>query len=145
MVSKNKNKDTYTQVLIACILGALSILLGAFSAHGLEALVKTGHLLKHYLDVFEKAVRYQMYHSIVLFVCALFNLFYKNDVFRLSFWIIFSGIILFSGSLYWIALQDIIHIAFPRFLFWITPLGGMLMVVGWLWMIRDIYLFKRTS
>lgn len=136
----NKNKLIKTQIIIAAIMGAFSIILGAFSAHGLESLVHTNKLSEHYFNVFEKAVKYQMYHSIVLLVLTLFNLLQKNISFKASYWFIFTGIILFSGSLYWIALQNLVHIAFPRFLFWITPLGGLLMIVGWLWIIRDIYL-----
>lgn len=134
-----KNKPIKQQMFIASFLGSLSIVLGAFSAHGLEGLVKSGILEPHYIQVFEKAVKYQIYHSIVLLILALFNLSHKNILFLNSFRIMLTGIILFSGSLYWIALQQIIHIPFPHFLFWITPLGGLFMIVGW------VYIFIESK
>ncbi|GAB4452009.1 MAG: DUF423 domain-containing protein [Bacteroidia bacterium] len=133
----NKN-NILSKIYIACISGALSIILGAFSAHGLENLVKQNILSLHYFEVFEKAVRYQMYHSIVLLILVLTNFITSQNIFKASFYTLLIGMILFSGSLYWIALQSIIHIDFPKYLFWITPLGGILMITGWIWIIVDI-------
>lgn len=128
----NNNKAIKIQLIISSLLGALSIILGAFSAHALENLVQQQILPEHYFQVFEKAVKYQMYHAILLLVLSLFN-YQKNQlVFQKSFFITLAGILLFSGSLYWISTQQIIHLAFPHFLFWITPLGGLLMITGWM-------------
>lgn len=138
----NRN-NILSKIYIACISGALSIILGAFSAHGLENLVQQNILSLHHFEVFEKAVRYQMYHSIVLLILALVNFIASQNIFKTSFYTLLIGTILFSGSLYWIALQSIIHIDFPKYLFWITPLGGLLMITGWLWIIIDIRKINR--
>lgn len=132
------NKDNhFTKVYISALLGALGIVLGAFSAHGLEKLVENEIIPFHHLNVFEKSVKYQMYHSIVLLILSITNLVLQKNVFHKSYWIILLGLILFSGSLYWIVLQNIIHVTFPKFLFWITPLGGLLMIIGWVFIIFD--------
>lgn len=135
--------NIFSKIYIACISGALSIILGAFSAHGLENLVQQNILSPHHFEVFEKAVRYQMYHSIVLLILALVNFIASQNIFKVSFYTILIGLILFSGSLYWIALQSLIHIAFPKYLFWITPLGGLLMITGWIWIVVDIRKMNR--
>lgn len=126
---KNKIKG---QLFIAAFMGAFSIILGAFSAHGLEAYVNSGILSRHNLEVFEKGVKYQMNGAIVLLILSLINRLQLNIIFLWSFRLLVAGIICFSGSLYFIALQNLIHIFFPRFLFWITPLGGFLMIVAWI-------------
>ncbi len=141
---KNKtNRDLFTQLSIACVLGALSIVLGAFSAHALEKSVASNIMSQHHFEIFEKAVKYQMYHSIVLLILALFNILQKNTFFKISFLIIFLGIILFSGSLYWISMQSILAVCFPHFLFWITPLGGFLMIIGWIFILIETHKFFK--
>jgi len=134
----NIKNNFLIQIVLASFCGALSVMFGAFSAHTLENLVKNGILNIHSLQVFEKGVKYQFYHSIVLLILALFNFISNKEVFKLSFWFIFAGILFFSGSLYWISLQEIIHINFPKTLFWITPLGGLLFILGWILIIFDI-------
>lgn len=140
MINKNNH---FGKIYISALLGALGIVLGAFSAHGLEKLVENQIITLHHLNVFEKAVKYQMYHSIVLLVLSISNLIFQKNVFQKSYWMLFGGLILFSGSLYWIALQNLIHIAFPKFLFWITPLGGLLMIIGWIFIIIDTHSLKN--
>ncbi|GIX41275.1 MAG: UPF0382 membrane protein [Leptospiraceae bacterium] len=129
-------KQFQIQIWIACISGAISIILGAFSAHGLEKLVQQNIILERHIEIFEKAVRYQMYHSLLLVILAIFNILRNHIVFFKSYYIILFGIVLFSGSLYWISLQNI-FMPFPHFLFWITPLGGILMIIGWFMIIYE--------
>lgn len=128
----NKKNNLKIPILLASILGATSIIFGAFSAHALENLADKNILSLHQLTIFEKAVKYQMYHSIVLLILSLFNFIQNKPIFKQSIYTIFSGILLFSYSLYWIALQNILGLAFPHALFWITPLGGLFMIIGWL-------------
>jgi uncharacterized membrane protein YgdD (TMEM256/DUF423 family) len=130
-----------TQFIIACVLGALSIIIGAFSAHWLEKLVEKNILTNHQLNIFEKGVRYQMYFAILLLILSLFNINQNQIVFYKSYYIFLFGVILFSGSLYWIVLQKMGFFYFPRFLFWITPLGGILMILGWILVIYEVKSF----
>ncbi len=105
----------------ASILGALSIILGAFGAHALKK-----KLTSEQLTSFETGVKYQMYHAIVLLMLGFnFNPNFNNAA---LFFII--GTILFSFSIYGLVLSD----AFGKkmkFLGPITPIGGLCLLVGW--------------
>jgi len=115
---------------IAALIGAITIVLGAFGAHALqETLTADG------LKSFETAVRYQMYHVIVLlFVNSYqdFTLKTKNIV----SYLFFAGILFFSGSIYAITLG-----INPKSIWFITPLGGLFFILGWLKM--GISYFKK--
>jgi uncharacterized membrane protein YgdD (TMEM256/DUF423 family) len=106
---------------IASLIGALTIVLGAFGAHALQ-----DTLTANGLKSFETAVRYQMYHVIVLlFVNSYseFSLKTKNTV----SYLFFAGIFFFSGSIYAITLG-----VNPKSIWFITPLGGLFFILGWL-------------
>lgn len=127
-----KNRKSKTQLFITSCLGALSIILGAFSAHGLETLVKTGKLTQHSLNIFEKAVKYQVYGVFVLLTLTLFNLLQNKLIFKWSFGLMFVGVIFFSFSLYAITLLPLLNTLYPSSLFWVTPFGGLLMIIAWI-------------
>ena len=104
----------------ATIFGFLSVALGAFGAHS----------LKHSLDeygkaIYEKAVIYQMFHAMALFAVGLLQHLLKNTSFPLAGWGFFGGILLFSGSLYLLAITGI------KWLGAITPIGGVAFLFGW--------------
>jgi uncharacterized membrane protein YgdD (TMEM256/DUF423 family) len=106
------------------LLMALSVIIGAFGAHGLSSVVTTERLI-----TFDTAVKYQLYHSLgILFISLLMAL--KPALIRQWQWIsalMLLGIVLFSGSLYALVLLDI-----PK-LGMITPLGGFSWIIAWLW------------
>ncbi len=112
---------------ITAALGVITIILGAFGAHMLKERLSIDNL-----QSFETAVRYQMYHVIVLLFVnthADFSMKVKNSV-SLFF---FIGILLFSGSIYLITIAEI-----PAKSIWfITPLGGVSFIVGWALMFRS--------
>ncbi len=119
--------------LIPAVLGSTAVLLGALGAHALKAVCTPEQL-----QSFETAVRYQMYHSMALLVlyCVPQSASVKLTE-RLWLW----GTILFSGSIYLLLLLKIqFHATSLPALGLITPLGGILMILGWLNIIR----FKRT-
>jgi uncharacterized membrane protein YgdD (TMEM256/DUF423 family) len=101
----------------------LAVVLGAFTAHGLKAVLDTQQL-----TLFETASRYQMYHALALLVVGvmLTNPQFSRSLLKLAALAFILGIILFSGSLYLLALSGI------RWLGAITPLGGIAFLVGWL-------------
>jgi uncharacterized membrane protein YgdD (TMEM256/DUF423 family) len=109
--------------LIAILLILLAIVLGAFAAHALKDLIS-----EKYQQTFETGVRYQMYMGISLFIIGL-NYAKIGISNKLPIQLIIIGVLLFSLSLYFISLQEIIG----RFIFLgpITPLGGVLMIAGW--------------
>jgi uncharacterized membrane protein YgdD (TMEM256/DUF423 family) len=108
-----------TAFRIAAILGFLGIGLGAFGAHSLKGL-----LLEHQtLAIWEKAVFYHLIHTVVLLILA------SRAPLQLGPWLCFlAGIVIFSGSLYLLALTNV------RLLGAITPFGGVSFMVGWLWL-----------
>lgn len=105
---------------IAAALCFLAVALGAFGAHALRSTIESHGLL----DAWNKAVLYHFVHAIALLALALFG-----NVRRGVLWLLFGGIILFSGSLYTMALTNM------RWLGAITPLGGLCFLAGWAWLI----------
>ncbi len=109
------------QILIAgAISGLLTVVLGAFGAHGLE-----NHLPSQQLAWWHKAVDYQGLHSMALLATGLFSLHKPTAPLRLAGGFFMLGILLFSGSLYLLALSGI------RSLGMITPFGGLAFIIGW--------------
>jgi uncharacterized membrane protein YgdD (TMEM256/DUF423 family) len=107
---------------IAAALCFLAVALGAFGAHRLKPTLEARGLT----DVWNKAVLYHFIHAIALFVLALYG-----TTNRGAWWLLFSGIIIFSGSLYVMAL-------IPQARDWlgaVTPLGGLCFLAGWAWLV----------
>ena len=95
--------------------------LGAFATHGLKPTLSPDSLA-----VFETGVRYQMYHAFALFAAAWGFARWQARTFALAGWLFVAGIIVFSGSLYLMALTG------TRWLGAVTPLGGLAFLAGWL-------------
>jgi uncharacterized membrane protein YgdD (TMEM256/DUF423 family) len=106
-------------IRIAAALCFLAVALGAFGAHWL----KPTHEARGLTDVWNKAVLYHFIHAIALFVLAL-----CGTANRGAWWLLFAGIIIFSGSLYVMGLTNV------RWLGAITPLGGLCFLAGWAWL-----------
>ncbi|PKP07917.1 MAG: DUF423 domain-containing protein [Bacteroidetes bacterium HGW-Bacteroidetes-3] len=115
---------------IASIIGALTIVLGAFGAHALQETLGVNELKS-----FETAVRYQMYHVIVLLFINSYGEFSVKTKNIVSY-LFFTGILFFSGSIYAITLG-----VNPKNIWFITPLGGLFFILGWLKM--GISYFKK--
>jgi uncharacterized membrane protein YgdD (TMEM256/DUF423 family) len=103
--------------ILGASLGGLAVVAGAFGAHGLKSV-----LPPESLSIFETAARYQMYHALALIALARME---PQRVFRLAGWLLFAGIVIFSGSLYALALTS------SRWLGAVTPLGGLSFIAGW--------------
>jgi uncharacterized membrane protein YgdD (TMEM256/DUF423 family) len=108
-------------VLLGAINAAISVAAGAFGAHGLKAV-----LSPDMLAVFETASRYQMYHGLALVVVGLIGTRARARPPVLAGWCFVAGIVLFSGSLYVLALSGV------RWLGAVTPLGGAAFLAGWI-------------
>jgi len=111
-------------ILTAAFFGALAVILGAFGAHTLKSLISTASL-----EIWQKGVEYQFYHTFALLYISTFAR-YKNKLIGFSFVFFTLGIILFSGSLYLLALKDT-HQLSVQFLSPVTPIGGLCFIVGW--------------
>jgi uncharacterized membrane protein YgdD (TMEM256/DUF423 family) len=106
---------------LGSISGLIAVAAGAFGAHALRA-----RLTPDYLAVFETAARYQMYHALGLLAAAWAVTRWPGPLVRLAGWLFVIGTVLFSGSLYGVALTGI------RWLGAIAPLGGVAFLAGWL-------------
>ena len=106
---------------LGAVSGFISVAAGAFGAHALR-----GRLTPEYLGVFETAARYQMYHALALLAVAWTITRGSGSTAQWAGWLFVIGTVLFSGSLYGLALTGI------RWLGAITPLGGVAFLAGWL-------------
>ena len=112
-------------VVTAALLTALTIMIGAFGAHGLKELISEKSLVS-----FETGVRYQMYHVIVMLLLGLSTgVLPKTQKWVFCFFII--GILFFSGSIYLLALNEFLPFD-AKWIAFTTPIGGFLLIIGWL-------------
>ncbi|HEY4539901.1 MAG TPA: DUF423 domain-containing protein [Faecalibacter sp.] len=109
---------------IAAFYGMSSVILGAFGAHAFKKF-----LPEEKLASFEVGVRYQMYHAIALLAIGLFFSF-SNGMERSAAWCMMIGTFIFSVSIYFLSFADHWGVNL-KFLGPITPLGGLLMLIGW--------------
>lgn len=107
---------------LAGLSGAIAVGLGAFGAHGLEALlIQNGRL-----DTFQTAVNYHFYHTLALLGIGILAALKPNwNGISFTAWCLVLGIIIFSGSLYALSLSGITWLGA------ITPLGGLAFIIGW--------------
>lgn len=120
----------------ACILAALSVGLGAFAAHGLKNYVSNTAL-----STFETAVRYQFYHVFALLIAGVIYKDFSLHTTKIAGWLFITGIILFCGSLYLLALLQAMVQPGYRWIGAITPLGGLSFIAGWV--LLFVSLFKK--
>lgn len=131
-------KSARSWIVVGALLAALSVVLGAFAAHGLEGRLSSLYPQEtrliagfevpasfKYAQDFTTAARYQMYHALGLIVLGLVAGSEPRRSHWLAAWSFVIGITLFSGSLYLLVLTG------QRWLGAITPIGGMAMIVGW--------------
>jgi uncharacterized membrane protein YgdD (TMEM256/DUF423 family) len=109
-----------TLLRIAAAFCFVAVALGAFGAHALKATLQSSGML----DAWNKAVLYHFVHAVALVALALHGVGNRGAYFLLA-----AGILLFSGSLYAMALTNI------RWLGAITPLGGLCFLAGWAWLV----------
>ncbi|NER14593.1 DUF423 domain-containing protein [Leptobacterium flavescens] len=113
-----------TILSVAALLGFLTVAIGAFGAHGLEKLVAADDLA-----TFETGVKYQMYHTLVLLFLGIVPVLTEKTK-KTLFYLFLSGIILFSGSIYGLATNELSSFNFKSIGF-VTPIGGTLLLIGW--------------
>ena len=121
--------------IISVLLIVLGIVLGAFGAHGLKELVTPEKVASY-----EVGVRYQIYHGLALLVLSL-NASKIEGSLKVFLIFILSGVLLFSGSIYFLALNDVLSPDLS-FLGPVTPIGGLLMIMGWGVLLRQFLKMK---
>ena len=115
-------------IVAGSIFAALSVLFGAFGAHGLKA-----RLSLEYLAIFETAVRYQMYHALGLVLMGISGFHLPDYLIYLPSYFLIFGVVIFSGTLLTLVLTDL------KWLGAITPIGGLSLIIGWLLFAYNIY------
>lgn len=111
----------------AAVLGALSVILGAFGAHALKQLISDKNL-----QTFETGVRYQFYHVIALFITGILYKDFTNNYLKWAGRSFCLGILLFSGSLYFLSFIELTDMTGLKWVGAITPLGGVCFIIAWL-------------
>lgn len=125
-------------LITASILGVTAIIFGAFGAHALKKVLNLNEL-----DSFEVGVRYQFYHALfLLFIANINQLSHKNK--GVIFYLITLGVLLFSGSIYLLSLQNVIGLKLS-FLGPITPVGGCLLIAAWILLLVNVFKFKADK
>ena len=109
-----------TALLIGVAFCGLSVILGAFGAHGLK-----DKLSDYSISVFNKGVMYQFFHGIGIILTVILDYNLNSLSFDTSIWLFTFGIILFYGSLYILAITEV------KWFGMITPIGGIMFILGW--------------
>ncbi len=116
-----------TYLITAAVLGAASVMLGAFGAHGLKTRMNADAF-----DIFETAVKYQFYHVFALLAVGIISHYIPNSFLSWSGRCFIVGIILFSGSLYLLSLFKMTGNTHMNWLGAVTPFGGLCFIAGWI-------------
>jgi uncharacterized membrane protein YgdD (TMEM256/DUF423 family) len=114
------------------LLGAIAVALGALGAHFLKGKLETGLITPDQLNGFDTAVKYQMYHVLAMLGLFLFSKHYPNKYINWAFNSFLIGIVLFSGSLYFLCTRNLLGIEGLKVLGPITPIGGLFFIAGWI-------------
>jgi uncharacterized membrane protein YgdD (TMEM256/DUF423 family) len=129
-------------LLWGLILAGIAVMLGAFGAHALKSLIPADKVI-----IFETGVRYQFMHAFALILFSFYlqhNLSISNPPkgIKLTAHFFLLGILCFSGSLYLLSLQSICSYPYAKLVGPITPLGGLLFMLGWANWVRVVWLHK---
>ncbi|HEX5151144.1 MAG TPA: DUF423 domain-containing protein [Parafilimonas sp.] len=116
-----------TYLITAAVLGAASVMLGAFGAHGLKTRMNADAF-----DIFETGVKYQFYHVFALLAVGVVSQHISNNFLSWSGRSFIIGIILFSGSLYLLSFFKMAGHTHMNWLGAVTPFGGLCFIAGWI-------------
>ncbi|XLS28790.1 DUF423 domain-containing protein [Flavobacteriaceae bacterium M23B6Z8] len=125
-----------TFLIFGTLFGMLSVVFGAFGAHALERVLDTDAIA-----TFETAVKYQMYHALLLLFLGISEV-YSNKTLKILRALLISGIFLFSGSIYLLATNALTSFDF-KVIGFITPIGGSLLIISWILMFYKLIVKKR--
>lgn len=123
-------------LMLAAVLGATGIMLGAFGAHSLKKV-----LTPESLSIFETGVKYQMYHALFLLFAGL-TVLVNERAKKAIFVLVLLGVLFFSGSIYLLACDAVLPFSIKSFGV-ITPIGGLLLISAWLLLL--IQVLKRKG
>ncbi len=117
-------------LIIGTVLAGLAVALGAFGAHGLKKLVDA-----ETVGIYQTGVQYQMYHALALIVVGILAQRMETSLINYAGFFFIGGIVCFSGSLYLLSSFKAMNRIVPTFVYPITPLGGLLFILGWIFLL----------
>lgn len=120
----------------AAMIGAIAIILGAFGAHALKKVLTVDELA-----TFETGVKYQMYHALFLLFLGLSSV-TSEKAKKAIYYLVVIGVVFFSGSIYLLATDSLNDFNF-KIIGFVTPIGGLLLITGWIWLFID-FLKKKS-
>lgn len=118
-------------IVTASIFGIIAVILGAFGAHGLKSQISVSDL-----DNWKTGVNYQFYHIFALLYLSTISRF-RDGFINLAYYAFTGGIIFFSGSLYLLATRSITGLG-TGILGPITPIGGLMFILGWIFLLLAV-------
>jgi uncharacterized membrane protein YgdD (TMEM256/DUF423 family) len=121
-------------VLLASFIGGLGVVLGAFAAHGLKPLLSVSAF-----ESFNTGIRYQMYHAFLLFFLAITTHITSKQK-SILYTLILIGVLVFSGSIFLLATNDLTSFNF-KVIGFITPIGGLFLIASWV--LLFVYFFRK--
>ena len=122
-------------LLIALIMGAIAIMLGAYGAHGLKKILTVDQL-----NTFEVGVRYQIYHALFLLFVANNSIVSVKEK-GIVLYLVVIGVILFSGSIYLLSTASLTTLK-TKLIGPLTPIGGLLLIASWLYVFYCVFAKK---
>lgn len=125
-------------LFLGAILGLLGVILGAYGAHGLKPIISESSL-----QSYETGIKFQMYHALFALVLGCMGFLSKKAA-RLIYYFLLFGVICFSGSIYGLATNEMTSFDFTS-IAWITPLGGLLLILAWLFLFLNIFKIKSDK
>ncbi len=127
-----------TFLIFGSLFGMLAVIIGAFGAHALEKVLNADSIA-----TFETGVKYQMYHALLLLFLGVQDVFTTKTLKILRFLLVL-GILLFSGSIYFLATNSLTSFDF-KVIGFITPIGGTLLIIGWALILVQLILKKSNK
>jgi uncharacterized membrane protein YgdD (TMEM256/DUF423 family) len=119
-------------IATGAVLAMLSVILGAFAAHGLQKYVEQGLMDQQMLRNFDTGAKYQMYHALAIIACGIIaGVTEPTKWLNASVWFFAFGCLFFSGSLYLLSTRNVTGLESWHWLGPITPLGGLAFITGW--------------
>lgn len=117
------------------LLGAIAVALGALGAHALKLKMNEGIITADQLNGFDTAVKYQMYHTLAMLVLFILSKQITSEFIKYAYYSFLIGIVLFSGSLYFLCTRNLWQADWLKVLGPLTPIGGLFFVAGWLFIV----------
>jgi uncharacterized membrane protein YgdD (TMEM256/DUF423 family) len=115
--------------------GAIAVALGALGAHFLKSKLDTGLITPDQLNGFDTAVKYQMYHTLAMLALVLLSKNMSHKFINWAFNCFLIGIVMFSGSLYFLCTRNLLGAEWLKALGPITPIGGLFFIAGWIFLV----------